>query len=147
MLEQVAEDPSLRFKLKEPEQLSPPLLQLIDVTFKYKKRSSKETESKEEEGEESNAKNNNNINNNNGSEAGKQNNAKQTKTESTDKGDLLIVEDCNLNIDMDSRIAVSRTQLKILPFLILSVAAAAMLLFSFLCCCSSFLIPCCVEEE
>ncbi|CDI79071.1 ATP-binding cassette sub-family F member 1, putative [Eimeria acervulina] len=107
MLEQVAEDPSLRFKLKEPEQLSPPLLQLIDVTFKYKKRSSKETESKEEEGEEeSNAKNNNNINNNNGSEAGKQNNAKQTKTESTDKGDLLIVEDCNLNIDMDSRIAI-----------------------------------------
>ncbi|KAL8434861.1 hypothetical protein ACSSS7_002827 [Eimeria intestinalis] len=40
MLEQVASDPSLHFKLKEPEELSPPLLQLVEVTFKYKKRSS-----------------------------------------------------------------------------------------------------------
>lgn len=89
MLEQVAEDPSLRFKLKEPEPLSPPLLQLVDVTFKYKKRVSRPAGVADTAGTSSLA-----------------------PDSIDDEGDLLIVRDCNLNVDMDSRIAVSTIPLE-----------------------------------
>lgn len=87
MLEQVAEDPSLRFKLKEPEALSPPLLQLVDVTFKYKKRTSRSADAVE------------------------MTSASHAATKcGNDGADLLIVRDCNLNVDMESRVAVSTLQ-------------------------------------
>ncbi|CDJ60445.1 hypothetical protein EMWEY_00030530, partial [Eimeria maxima] len=106
MLEQVAEDPSLRFKLKEPEQLSPPLLQLIDVTFKYKRRSDKELDAAETQGNNDTTSDNNTLAN---KLVESENNNAQTKTQKandTGAGDLLIVQDCNLNIDMESRIAI-----------------------------------------
>lgn len=88
MLEQVAEDPSLRFKLKEPEPLSPPLLQLVDVTFKYKKKTKKSPTHLGEESEST----------------------KPNGDTSDGSDELLIVRDCQLNVDMDSRIAVSSKQ-------------------------------------
>ncbi|CDJ37008.1 ATP-binding cassette sub-family F member 1, putative [Eimeria tenella] len=84
MLEQVAEDPSLRFKLKEPEPLSPPLLQLVDVTFKYKKKTKKSPTHLGEESEST----------------------KPNGDTSDGSDELLIVRDCQLNVDMDSRIAI-----------------------------------------
>lgn len=86
MLEQVAEDPSLRFKLKIPEEMSPPLLQLVDVTFKYKKRATRRASSPDGSGEDA-----------------------ATADAANTGDDLLIVRDCNLNVDMESRIAVSIT--------------------------------------
>ncbi|KAL8452333.1 hypothetical protein Emag_002452 [Eimeria magna] len=83
MLEQVASDPSLHFKLKEPEELSPPLLQLVEVTFKYKKRTSESS-----------------VGGDDGSTTAEASSGKG------DAGDLLIVRECNLNVDMNSRIAV-----------------------------------------
>ena len=110
MLEQVAEDPSLRSKLKEPEQLSPPLLQLIDVPFKYKRRSDKELDAAETQGNNDTTSDNNTLAN---KLVESENNNAQTKTQKandTGAGDLLIVQDCNLNIDMESRIAVKTPQ-------------------------------------
>ncbi|XP_026192778.1 ABC transporter F family member 3 [Cyclospora cayetanensis] len=86
MLEQVAEDPTLRFKLKEPEQLSPPLLQLVDVTFKYKKRVVQRPLE--------------------GGDDGMFSDDANAASAHGDAGDLLIVKKCNLNVDMDSRIAI-----------------------------------------
>ncbi|KAL8273265.1 hypothetical protein Esti_002766 [Eimeria stiedai] len=83
MLEQVASDPSLHFKLKEPEELSPPLLQLVEVTFKYKKHTS-DSSGAEDRGSLS----------------------AEASSGKGDAGDLLIVRDCNLNVDMNSRIAI-----------------------------------------
>lgn len=79
MIQEIAEDPALRFKFKEPEKVSAPMLQLVDVTFKYPKRVERVPQRPEEGGLDV---------------AGAER-------------ELLIVEDCNLNVDMDSRIAVS----------------------------------------
>lgn len=79
MIQEIAEDPALRFKFKEPEKLPAPMLQLVDVTFKYPKRAERDPEKLEEGGLDV---------------AGVEN-------------ELLIVKHCDLNVDMESRIAVS----------------------------------------
>ncbi|PFH36268.1 ATP-binding cassette sub-family F member 1 [Besnoitia besnoiti] len=83
MLDMVAEDPSLHFNFKEPETCAPPLLQAEEVWFSYP-AAQKETLA---EGEEAEA-------------------ALAESAAATAAQGKLIVRNLNLNVDMESRIAL-----------------------------------------
>ncbi|KYK66900.1 ATP-binding cassette subfamily F, protein 1, partial [Toxoplasma gondii TgCatPRC2] len=97
MLDMVAEDPSLHFNFKEPEVLAAPLLQAEEVSFSYAPRKSdEESEGAAEDAETDDAE----------PTAGASPSEKADENARGKEGGKLIVRGLNLNVDMDSRIAV-----------------------------------------
>nr|CEL65229.1 TPA: MGC81714 protein, related [Neospora caninum Liverpool] len=94
MLDMVAEDPSLHFNFKEPEVLAAPLLQAEEVTFSYAPRKADGDEAAQDakaDGQET-------------PDAASGEHAEQNTQKK--EGGKLIVRGLNLNVDMDSRIAL-----------------------------------------
>ncbi|EPR58202.1 ATP-binding cassette sub-family F member 1 [Toxoplasma gondii ME49] len=97
MLDMVAEDPSLHFNFKEPEVLAAPLLQAEEVSFSYAPRKSdEESEGAAEDAETDDAE----------PTAGASPSEKADENARGKEGGKLIVRGLNLNVDMDSRIAL-----------------------------------------
>ncbi|ESS29714.1 ATP-binding cassette sub-family F member 1 [Toxoplasma gondii GAB2-2007-GAL-DOM2] len=97
MLDMVAEDPSLHFNFKEPEVLAAPLLQAEEVSFSYAPRKSdEESEGAAEDAERDDAE----------PTAGASPSEKADENARGKEGGKLIVRGLNLNVDMDSRIAL-----------------------------------------